>query len=99
MESKPSPDGKRRELLPDTIAHQNRVWDLLDQLNNHATAFNEKWKLDARKEVEKGDTRPSEKEVFSTVDEIYKGFEKIEYRLEALIKTFGNIRTNYLGEP
>ena len=96
MERKKEADGKKKELLPDTIAHQNRVWDLLDQLSNHATAFNEQWKLETKKEID--DTGPSEKEFFSTVDEIYKGFEKIEYRLEVLIKTFGNIRGNYLGD-
>jgi len=84
---------KKKELLPDIIAHQERMRQQIENLNSHLAAFEGQWALPSGSEAEI--KKPEE---LSTVEEIYDGMRGLEDGFNKAILKLGDIRRRYLGD-
>ena len=86
---------KAKELLPDVLEHQGRMYEKRQQLSSIITQFENNW---AKKQPSSELKEASDKEEMAAVQQIYRNMDNLETDFDTLINRLRSMREQYLGD-
>jgi len=88
-------ESKQKELLPDILAHQERMDKRRALLSETISVFENEWRHPDPHKLREGEPDHEKK---TTVDSIYAGMSRLEDEFDDLSTRLMQIKRQYLGE-